>query len=268
MVKEAGEFINKNKDNPFFLYFAMNSPHYPYQGSPQWLDHYKDLKYPRNLYAAFLSTMDDRIGQLIKKVEDAGLTKDTIFIFQSDHGASIEVRAHKGGGNSGPHRGAKFSLYEGGLRIPAIISWPGHIPENQVRGQFATGCDWYPTILELCGLSATKHRLDGKSLTPIIKSADTPTAHKTFHWKLGSKLAVRQGKWKMVVTGKKTELYDIPNDLGEKNNLAQKFPEIVTQLLQLNQQYWQSITQREDATGPGKGEHDRTHHLHIRNIEQ
>jgi hypothetical protein len=62
----------------------------------------------------------------------------------------------------------------------------------------------------------------------------------------------------MVVTGKKTELYDIPNDLGEKNNLAQKFPEIVTQLLQLNQQYWQSITQREDATGPGKGEHDRT----------
>jgi arylsulfatase A-like enzyme len=258
MVKEAGEFINKNKDNPFFLYFAMNSPHYPYQGSPQWLDHYKKLKYPRNLYAAFLSTMDDRIGQLIKKVEDAGLTKDTIFIFQSDHGASIEVRAHKGGGNSGPHRGAKFSLYEGGLRIPAIISWPGHIPENQVRGQFATGCDWYPTILELCGLSATKHRLDGKSLTPIIKSADTPTAHKTFHWKLGSKLAVRQGKWKMVVTGKKTELYDIPNDLGEKNNLAQKFPEIVTQLLQLNQQYWQSITQREDATGPGKGEHDRT----------
>ena len=202
--------------------------------------------------------MDDRIGQLIKKVEDAGLTKDTIFIFQSDHGASIEVRAHKGGGNAGPHRGAKFSLYEGGLRIPAIISWPGHIPENQVRGQFATGCDWYPTILELCGLSATKRRLDGKSLTPIIKSADTPTAHKTFHWKLGSKLAVRQGKWKMVVTGKKTELYDIPNDLGEKNNLAQKFPEIVTQLLQLNQQYWQSITQREDAAGPGKGEHDHT----------
>jgi arylsulfatase A-like enzyme len=162
----------------------------------------------------------------------------------------------KGGGNSGPHRGAKFSLYEGGLRIPAIISWPGHIPENQVRGQFATGCDWYPTILELCGISATKHRLDGKSLTPIIKSADTPTAHKTFHWKLGSKLAVRQGKWKMVVTGKKIELYDIPNDLGEAKNLAGKFPEVVTQLQQSNQEYWQSITQKEDATESGKGELD------------
>ena len=67
MVKEAGEFIDKNKDKPFFIYFAMNTPHYPYQGSPEWLEHYKDLKYPRNLYAAFLSTMDERIGQLIKE---------------------------------------------------------------------------------------------------------------------------------------------------------------------------------------------------------
>jgi arylsulfatase A len=245
MVKEAGEFIDKNKDKPFFIYFAMNSPHYPYQGSPEWLEHYKDLKYPRNLYAAFLSTMDERIGQLAKKVDDVGLTKNTIFIFQSDHGASIEVRAHKGGGSSGPHRGAKFSLYEGGLRIPAIISWPGHIPENQVRGQVATGCDWYPTILELCGLSAAKHRIDGKSLTPIIKSADTPTAHKTFHWKLGSKMAVRQDKWKMVVTGNKTELYDIPNDLGEAKNLAGEFPEVVTHLKKLSQEYWLSIIEEE-----------------------
>ena len=245
MVKEAGEFIDKNKENPFFIYFALNTPHYPYQGSPEWLEHYKDLPYPRNLYAAFLSTMDERIGQLIKKVDDLGLTKDTIFIFQSDHGASTEVRAHKGGGSSGPHRGAKFSLYEGGLRIPAIISWPGHIPENQVRGQVATGCDWYPTILELCGLPAAKHRLDGKSLMPIIKSADTPTAHKAFHWKLGSKMAVRQDKWKMVVTGgKKTELYDIPNDLGEAKNLAGEFPEVVTHLKKLSQEYWLSITEK------------------------
>jgi len=244
MVKEAGEFIDKNKGKPFFIYFAMNTPHYPYQGSPEWLEYYKDLKYPRNLYAAFLSTMDERIGQLIKKVDNLGLTKDTIFIFQSDHGASTEVRAHKGGGSSGPHRGAKFTLYEGGIRIPAIISWPGHIPENQARGQFATGCDWYPTILELCGLPAAKHRIDGKSLTVIIKSADAPTAHKNFHWKMGKAWAVRQDKWKMVVTGKKTELYDIPNDLGEAKNLAGEFPEVVTHLKKLSQEYWQGITKK------------------------
>ena len=97
MVKEAGEFIDKNKARPFFIYFALNTPHYPYQGSPEWLDHYKDLPYPRNFYAAFLSTTDDRIGALLKKVDDVGLTDDTIIIFQSDHGASEEVRAHKGG---------------------------------------------------------------------------------------------------------------------------------------------------------------------------
>jgi arylsulfatase A-like enzyme len=245
MVKEAGEFIDKHKDKPFFIYFAMNTPHYPYQGSPKWLEYYKGLKYPRNLYAAFLSTIDERIGQLIKKVDDLGLTKDTIFIFQSDHGASTEVRAHKGGGSSGPHRGAKFSLYEGGLRIPAIISWPGHIPENQVRGQVATGCDWYPTILELCGLPVAKHCIDGKSLTAVIKSAHAPTAHKSFHWKMGNAWAVRQDKWKMVVTGKKTELYDIPNDLGEAKNLAGEFPEVVTQLKKLSQVYWQNIAKKE-----------------------
>jgi arylsulfatase A-like enzyme len=241
MVEEASEFIDQNKDKPFFIYFAMNSPHYPYQGSPGWLEYYKDLAYPRNLYAAFLSTMDERIGQLIRKVDDLGLTGDTIIIFQSDHGASEEVRAHGGGGNSGPHRGAKFSLYEGGLRIPAIISWPGHIPENRVRGQIATGCDWYPTILELCSLPAAEHNVDGRSLVPIIHSADAPTAHKTFNWKSGKAWAIRNGNWKLIVTGEKTELYDIPNDPGEAQNLAGEFPEVVTELKKLSREYWQSI---------------------------
>jgi len=241
MVKEASEFIDKNKAKPFFIYFAMNTPHYPYQGSPKWLEHYKDLEYPRNLYAAFLSTIDERIGQLLKKVDDSGLTKDTIVIFQSDHGASAEVSAHGGGGYSGEYRGAKFSLYEGGLRVPAIISWPGNIPENAVRGQMATGCDWYPTILELCKLPAMQHRIDGKSLLPVIKSTDAPSAHSSFNWKSGNAKAVREKDWKLVVTGKKNELYNIPDDPGEKNNQAGQNPEVVTRLIKVSQDYWKSI---------------------------
>lgn len=241
MVKEAGEFIDRNKEKPFFIYFALNTPHYPYQGSPEWLEHYKDLPYPRNLYAAFLSTTDDRIGTLLKKVEDTGLKDDTIVIFQSDHGASEEVRAHSGGGSAGPHRGAKFSLYEGGIRVPAIISWPGKIPANAVRDQLATGCDWYPTLMELCGVEAGSHKIDGKSLVPVIKSKDEPTAHRSFHWKSGRATAIREGKWKLVLSGKKVELYDLPNDLGEARNLAASHPEVVERLKDESRKYWQEI---------------------------
>jgi arylsulfatase A len=243
MVREAGEFIDQNKENPFLIYFALNTPHYPYQGSPEWLEHYKDLPYPRNLYAAFLSTTDDRIGNLLKKVEDAGLTKDTIIIFQSDHGASEEVRAHNGGGSAGPHRGAKFSLYEGGIRVPAIISWPGKLPENETRDQIATGCDWYPTLLELCGVPAAGHKIDGKSLLSVINSKKAPTSHESFNWKSGKAVAIREGKWKLIMTGKKIELYDLPNDLGESNNLSKEHPGIVARLQKTSRDYWQGITQ-------------------------
>ena len=243
MVKEAGEFIDQNKEKPFMIYFALNTPHYPYQGSPEWLEHYKDLPYPRNLYAAFLSTTDDRIGNLLKKVEDAGLTKDTIVIFQSDHGASEEVRAHNGGGSAGPHRGAKFSLYEGGIRVPAIISWPGKLPENETRDQIATGCDWYPTLLELCEVPPAGHKIDGKSLLPVINSSKIPTAHESFNWKSGKAVAIREGNWKLIMTGKKIELYDLPNDLGESNNLSKEHLGIVARLQKMSREYWRSINQ-------------------------
>ena len=240
MVQEAGDFIERNHDKPFFLYFAMNSPHYPYQGTPKWLEHYSDLEYPRNLYAAFLSTMDERIGKLLQKLDDLGLRENTIVIFQSDQGHSTEVRAHGGGGNSGPYRGAKGSLYEGGIRIPAIISWPGRLPENEVRDQMCTSCDWYPTILELCDLPAAQQRVSGKSLLPVLISAESPSAHKDFYWKHNDKWAVRQGNWKLVASGKTPELYDIPNDPGEVANLADEYPEVVTRLMGVGNKYRES----------------------------
>jgi arylsulfatase A len=237
MVKEASEFMKKNKDKPFFMYYAMNSPHYPYQGTDKWMEHYSDLEYPRNLYAAFISTMDERIGQLLEKLDDLGLRENTIVIFQSDQGHSTEERAHGGGGNSGPYRGSKFTMYEGGLCVPAIISWPGHLPKNQVRTQMATGSDWYPTILELCKLPVAKHRIDGKSLLPILTDAEAPSAHESFYWRQNKTWAVRQGKWKLIISDKKTELYDIPNDIGEAKNLATEHPAIVTELKNVGKEY-------------------------------
>lgn len=162
MVEEAARFITENRRHPFFLYFALNMPHYPYQGDLKWLKRYEHLPHPRNLYAAFLSTCDERIGLLLKKLDDLGLRQRTIVAFQSDNGHSTEERAHFGGGSAGPYRGAKFSLFEGGIRLPAIISWPGQLPEGEVRDQVVHACDWLPTLAELCGVKPLQTDLDGK----------------------------------------------------------------------------------------------------------
>ena len=250
MTAEADKFIEKNKDKPFFIYFALNTPHYPYQGYAKWLKHYQKLPYPRNLYAAFLSTQDEVIGQLIGTVDRLGLRKNTIIIFQSDHGHSHEERAHFGGGSSGPYRGAKFSMFEGGLRVPAIISWPGSLPEGLVRNQVAHGCDWLPTIAELTGTKLLQKDIDGKSIVSVIENNEAKTPHDVLHWQTGRgrqpRWAVRQGDWKLIgnpqdtsnkapLTAKdKLFLVNLKENVSEMKNLTQANPEITQRLKKLH----------------------------------
>ncbi len=235
MVDKATRFIQQERDKPFFLFFAFNLPHYPYQGDDHWIEHYKDLPYPRNLYAAFLSTLDARLEKLMKVLEDEGIRDNTIVIYQSDNGHSTEVRAHGGGGSAGPYRGAKFSLFEGGIRLPAVISWPGHLPEGVVRDQMAHGCDWLPTLAELCQITPPKVPLNGKSLLPVIQSPDAKSPHETLHWQMGkNRWAVRNGQWKLT-NEKGLFLANIEDDPGEKTNLYKQNPEIVEKLIKLRE---------------------------------
>jgi arylsulfatase A-like enzyme len=261
MVEEAGRFLEANRQRPFFLYFALNMPHYPYQGETKWLEHYEDLPYPRNLYAAFISTLDDRIGALLKTVDRLGLREQTIIVFQSDNGHSTEVRAHGGGGNAGPYRGQKFSLFEGGIHLPGMISWPGHLPEGAVRSQLAHACDWMPTVAELCGLKLLDNDIDGKSLVPVIRSAEAPTPHDVLHWQVGGgktpQWAVRQGDWKLIgnVTDaqgaslspedKRLFLVNLARDISEKQNLAKENPEVVQRLLEVHRKWTASLRKPE-----------------------
>jgi arylsulfatase A-like enzyme len=242
MVEEGIAFLRRNKDRPFFLYFAINAPHYPYQGTAKWLERYAGLKHPRNLYAAFLSTMDERIGRLIAELDALNLRQRTIVIVQSDHGHSTEERAFFGGGSAGIYRGAKYSLFEGGIRVPAIVSWPGHLPRNQVRDQVAHGCDWLPTIAELCGVTLPKVRLDGKTLAAVIRSADVPSPHDALHWQSEESWAVRSGDWKLlrdpVDTSRQAPgehiagdfLVNLRDDPSETTNLAAAHADIVARL--------------------------------------
>ncbi|GMV90315.1 MAG: sulfatase [Candidatus Hydrogenedentota bacterium] len=256
MVREAGEFITGHRDEPFFMYVAFNSPHYPYQGYARWLKHYQDqgLHYPRDLYAAFLSTQDEHIGQLVALIDDAGLRNDTIIVLQSDHGHSTEERAHFGGGSAGPYRGAKFSMFEGGLRVPAIISWPGHVPEGEVRDQMAHGCDWMPTLAALAGVDTVPEGIDGRSIADVISDASAPTPHEHLIWQVkegeNATWAVREGDWKLLVNVRDTTdgqnvqtiegpfLVNLSDDLGETTNVAADHPDIVARLSKIHEEWF------------------------------
>lgn len=256
MVDEASQFIKANRDRPFFLYFAMNGPHYPYQGDVHWLEKYKDLPYPRNLYAAFVSSIDQRIGALLKQVDDLGLREKTIVVFQSDHGHSNEERAHRGGGSAGSFRGAKFSLFEGGIRVPAIISWPGTLPSGEVREQIAHACDWLPTLAGLADVPLVQADVDGLNLMPVLKSPAGETPHEVIHWHVGNKTgqwAVRKGDWKLIGNvqdssggalspqDKQLFLVNLNDDPTEVHNQAGQHSEMVRDLVEMHDQWFNRV---------------------------
>lgn len=258
MVDEASEFTREHKESPFFMYFALNTPHYPYQGEANWLKRYRNLPYPRNFYAAFVSTIDTRIGRLMRALDNLDLRKDTIVVYQSDHGHSHEERAHFGGGSAGPYRGAKFSLFEGGIRVPAIISWPGKIAEDEERSVLAHSCDWVPTVAELYNVPLDFTTIDGKSLVPVLRSAEAKTPHDIVHWIVGrnpdsAQWAVRQSEWKLIGnprdTSQKSKLTDadalflanLATAPDEMTNLANQHPDVVDELRILHESWLKDL---------------------------
>ncbi len=270
MVEEAAAFMQQNRAKPFFIYFALNMPHYPYQGDPKWLARYAHLPYPRNLYAAFLSTCDERIGTLLRQVDDLGLREQTIIVYQSDNGHSMEERAHFGGGSAGPYRGQKFSLFEGGIRLPAVISWPGHLPAGEVRDQMVHACDWMPTVATLAGVDLLDPAIDGLSIVPVLQSASAPSPHAVLHWQVGdnarAQWAVREGEWKLIgnltaapdptltAADKKLFLSHLATDVGETRNVAAQNPAVVAHLQKLHDDW---VAAQKPAADGGDAVQDR-----------
>lgn len=237
MVDQANRFISENKNKPFFLYFASNYPHYPLQGDKKWREYYKNLPEQRANYASMVSTIDEKIGMVIDRLEKEGIKDNTIIIFMSDNGYSTESRTGYGGGSAGNLRGAKFSCYEGGIRVPAIISFSKLLPKNQIRDQVAMGADWFPTILDLCNIENPSVLLDGRSLVKLIKSDKEITPHKVLNWEVYNSWAVRKGDYKLVATDQlknkkySYELFNMVNDENETCNLALTHHEIVEELV-------------------------------------
>ena len=264
MVDECQRLITAWKDEPFFIYWAINWPHYPLQGTDKWRAKYAQLPHPRNKYAMFVSSMDERIGKVLDHLEALDLRERTIVIFQSDHGHSVEERTFFGGGNPGPYRGAKGCLFEGGIRVPSIVSWPGTFPQGEVREQMAVGCDWFPTLADLTAAKLPNgHHLDGKSLVNVLQSADADSPHEWLYWQLGrgknAQWVVRRGPWKLLgnpsdrrAPGSLTKddrlfLANLETDKTESKNLAPQHPQVVAELMERRNRYVTSL-ERSAAT--------------------
>jgi arylsulfatase A len=187
-----------------------------------------------------------------------GLREDTIIIFLSDHGHSEEIRNNFGGsgGSAGPFRGHKFTLWEGGIRAPCIVSWLGRVPEDEVRDQKAISIDWLPTIAHYCEVKLPQRKIDGLNIAPMIESVLQPSPHEALHWQIGKQWAVREGNWKLVINGpastykgkeikpEKVFLSNLADDVSETNNLAEKFPEAVERLTRLHDEWAKEVEEQ------------------------
>jgi len=265
MIQRCLKFIDENRERPFFLYAPFNIPHYPEQALEQHTKLHTNIADPaRRSYAAIVSTTDHYIGQIIDKLEDLGLRENTIIIFMSDNGHSeetgnrISVENHKsgypkghfygasGGGNTGEWTGHKGTFLEGGVRVPAIVSYPAKLPKGQTRGQIITAMDWFPTVLDLCGIKQSDDapELDGHSVLPLIKSTDAESKYRgVLHFGWGTKWAVRDGDWKLIgttnrKTGKTTmTLHSLSDAQPEAKNHAADHPDIVHRLKDLHEKW-------------------------------
>ena len=244
ITRKSVDFINRHRDEPFFLFVAYNAPHYPMHAPEKYLERFPDLPWDRRIMVAMLSAVDDGVGEITQALRENGLFDNTIIYYQSDNGPSRESRNWLDGtedpyygGTTGRFSGHKFSLFEGGIRIPAILSWGKNITPQTVNApHIAT--DIFPTVLEACGGNPEEYETDGKSLLPMLTEGDDCT-HEYIFWEMEGQTAVRYGNYKLVINGRLTEsegvraplwLCDLSNDPAEKHNLADEKPEFCEKL--------------------------------------
>jgi arylsulfatase A len=237
LTEAAEQFIETNRDRPFLLYLAHNSPHIPYAAQKARIEH--NTKAFEPVYAGVIETLDDTVGRLLTKLDALDLTASTIVIFTSDNGGlHVPEGPHPRVTYNSPYRAGKGFVYEGGLRIPLIVRWPGHVPAGKVGDDAVINTDWLPTLLELSGLPVPAG-LDGMSLAALLTGRG-PAPNRSLFWHFphytnqGSRPsgAMRDGNWMLIeyYDEERPELYDLSSDPGEDHDLAARHPERVTQM--------------------------------------
>jgi len=254
-------FIDENKDMPFFMYWATPIPHVPIQAPQKWVDHYikkfgdeepylGDRGYfphpnPNAGYAAMISYLDERVGQLVAKLKEDGIYDNTLIIFTSDNGPTYAGGVDANFFNSaGPFNNdygwTKGFVHEGGIRVPMIASWPSKIITGRVSDHISTFTDILPTLCNITSAEVT-HNVDGISFLPTLLGNMNQPNHEYLYWEFpeyNGQQAVRMGNWKAIRKdiqkgNLEIELYNLEEDKKEENNIADQYPEIVEKINQI-----------------------------------
>lgn len=254
IVDRAIEFIERHRDEPFYVNVWTLVPHATLHPTPEQMEPYRryapaGVPYEgvKQIYYASVTDLDVQVGRLVKRIDELGLRENTYIVFSSDNGPedlNIRNAVHSGIGSTGPFRGRKRSLYEGGIRMPFIVRCPGRTPAGRVECETVmAGVDWLPTV---CGLARVKVpaglALDGQDLSKALRGTPTKrTKPLMWEWRFRvfgdmvhkcPMLAIREGRWKLLLNPDRSrvELYDIPNDPTELNNLADRHADVVERL--------------------------------------
>jgi len=245
LTDRAVEFIEKSREKPFFLYLPHFGVHSPHQAKPELIEKYKGKAaaggHKSPVYAAMIESVDQSVGRVLAKLDELKLSEKTIVIFSSDNGGVGTIT------DNAPLRGAKGMLYEGGVRVPFIVRWPGVVKPGSTSDEAAVHVDLYPTFCEIAGAKKPeKQVLDGVSLVPLLKDGSAKLGREAIYyhfpgylegggpgqWRTTPVGTIRMGDWKLLefFEDGRIELYNLKDDLGEKKDLAAAMPEKAREL--------------------------------------
>ncbi len=245
LAREAVEWLGKDSQRPFFLYLAFTSPHVPLSESDRWMGLYRNagVDLSHQLYWAAISHLDEAVGRVVAEVDRLGQRDNTMLIFLSDNGAPgqpnrMQVKrdlesylAVQLPGDNLPFRGKKGDVYEGGIRTPGLVCWPGKLPPGVCEIPLSV-TDWMPTLCQLAGCQPQGGlNWDGHDILPMLADGKLDRGARVLYWKGPRQAsAVSDDHWKLIVTATTVELYNLTVDIGEENDLAATNPDLVRQL--------------------------------------